>query len=158
MYEIICPGFGPGIRSKISMLKKRRGLDGNGREPHDRRLPFHIFINFNLQMTLLFSRPFWSKQAAGGWTRDAVYTSGATFKPIGDRELMTARLESQKMDRTARKTQVRKARILITKPGPEAREPSPARPNHSRDRCLAAPKDLFRISSSGGGGECERKR
>ena len=42
-----------------------------------------------------------------------------------------ARLESPKMDRTARKTQVRKARILITKPGPEAREPSPARPNHS---------------------------
>ena len=63
VYEIICPGFGPGIRSKISMLKKRRGLDGNGREPHDHRLPFHIFIN-----TLCCSpaRSGASRQRAGG--------------------------------------------------------------------------------------------
>ena len=49
------------------------------------------------------------------------------------RNLQADRGPSQKMDRMARKTQVRKARILITKPGPEAREPSPARPNHTAD-------------------------
>ena len=75
------------------------------------------------------------------------FDRGRIYSNIDHMASKIARLESQKMDRTARKTQVQKARILIAKPGPEAREPSPARPNHSHVASASVGRPLPAIVS-----------